>query len=71
MRAQVGPASKELTTLEAFEAFMKVQETSVYGFFEKDSDMKSLFTKYADTMREKLRFGHSSAAAVLEKQGET
>ncbi|CAO1413169.1 unnamed protein product [Diamesa tonsa] len=71
MRAQVGPASKELTCLESFETFMKVQETSVIGFFEKDSDLKTLFTKYAETMREKLRFGHSSAAAVLEKQGET
>ena len=71
MRAQVGPASKELTCLESFETFLKVQETTVYGFFEKDSDLKTLFTKYAETMREKLRFGHSSNAEVLAKQGET
>lgn len=71
MRAQVGPASKDLISLEAFESFLKVQETSVFGFFEKDSDLKALYTKYADTMREKLRFGHSSDPAVLKKQGET
>lgn len=70
MRAQVGPASKDLLTLEAFEAFLKVQETSVVGFFEKESSLKGVFVKYADKMREKIRFGHSTAAPVLEKQGE-
>lgn len=71
MKSIVGPASKDLLTLEAFEAFLKVQETSVVGFFKKDSDLKGVFLKYADSQRERLRFGHSSAQEVLDKQGET
>lgn len=71
MRAQVGPASKDLLTLEAFEAFLKVQEGAVVGFFEKESDLKTVFNRYADVQREKLRFGHSSDPAVLKKVGET
>ncbi|XP_058831651.1 protein disulfide-isomerase A3 [Topomyia yanbarensis] len=71
MKSIVGPASKDLLTLDAFEAFMKVQETSVVGFFQKESDLKSVFLKYADSQRERLRFGHSSAKEVLDKQGET
>lgn len=71
MRAQVGPASKDLTSLDAFEAFLKVNEAAVVGFFKTESDLKGEFLKYSDKMREKLRFGHSSAAPVLEKQGET
>lgn len=71
MRAQVGPASKDLATLEQYEKFMKVQEGSIVGFFEKESDLKGVFTKYADQQREKLRFGHSSSPDVLSKVGET
>lgn len=71
MRAQVGPASKDLLTVEALDAFLKVQEGSVIGFFEAESDLKATFTKYADQQREKLRFAHSSAKDVLTKSGET
>lgn len=69
MRAQVGPASKDLTTLAAMEAFLKVPETSVIGLFKSESEMKSLFTKYADQQREKMRFAQSSNAEVLAKYG--
>lgn len=71
MRAQVGPASKDLPTLDAYETFLKVNEAAVVGLFKAESDLKGEFLKYSDKMREKLRFGHSSAAPVLEKQGET
>ncbi|XP_055529979.1 protein disulfide-isomerase A3-like [Wyeomyia smithii] len=71
MKSIVGPASKDLLTLDAFEAFLKVQETTLVGFFQKESDLKGVFLKYADSQRERLRFGHSSAQDVLEKQGET
>jgi protein disulfide isomerase family A protein 3 len=70
MRAQVGPASRDLLDLDALENFLKVEEPSVVGFFKKETELKGTFLKYADQQREKLRFGHSSAAAVLEKQGE-
>jgi protein disulfide-isomerase A3 len=71
MRAQVGPSSKDILTVEAYDAFLKVQEPTVFGFFKKETDLKGVFLKYADKQREKLRFGHSSDPAVLEKAGET
>jgi protein disulfide-isomerase A3 len=71
MRAQVGPSSKDLATEAAYEAFLKVQEGAVVGFFEKESDLKGTFLKYADKQREKLRFGHTSNPALLKKVGET
>jgi protein disulfide-isomerase A3 len=70
MRAQVGPASKDISSVEAYEKFMKVQEPAIIGFFEKESDLKGVFTKYADLQREKFRFGHSSNPDVLAKAGE-
>lgn len=70
MRAQVGPSSKDLLTVEAYEKFLSVQEGSIVGLFEKESDLKTVFLKYADLQREKHRFAHSSAAEVLEKAGE-
>lgn len=71
MRAQVGPSSKDILTTAAFEAYLAVQEGAIFGFFEKESDLKGTFLKYADKQREKFRFGHSSDPAVLEKVGET
>lgn len=70
MRAQVGPSSKDLLTVEAYEKFLAVQEGSVVGFFEKETDLKAAFLKFADKQREKLRFAHSSDPAILEKIGE-
>lgn len=71
MRAQVGPASKDLLTLEAYEKFLKVQENTIVGFFEKESDLKASFMKYANIQREKLRFAHTSDPDILKKVGET
>lgn len=71
MRAQTGPASKELNSLEELEKYLQAQETTLIGFFEKDSPLKSTFQKYADKNREKQRFGHTSAADALQKYGVT
>lgn len=71
MRAQVGPSSKEIKTVEEFKKFIAAKETTIFGFFEKDSNLKKTFTKFADKNREKFRFGHTSAAEVLKEQGET
>jgi len=69
MKAQTGPASKELKSLDELVKYLQVQETTLIGFFEKDSALKSVFTKYADKYREKQRFGHTSAADALKKYG--
>lgn len=55
--------------MEALDKFLAAQETSIVGLFEKDSALKSVYTKYADKYRQKLRFGHSAAADALEKHG--
>ncbi|XP_001599732.2 protein disulfide-isomerase A3 [Nasonia vitripennis] len=70
MRGQVGPASKELKTLAAFEEFLNSDEISVVGFFEKDdSPLSAAFHNVAKKLREKVRFGHTIAKEVLEKEG--
>uniref|UniRef100_A0A8D8ULV7 Protein disulfide-isomerase n=2 Tax=Cacopsylla melanoneura TaxID=428564 RepID=A0A8D8ULV7_9HEMI len=69
MKAQVGPSSKELSSVEALEAFISKDDVAVVGFFQKDSDLKAAFLGVADKLRETVRFGHASNSAVLEKQG--
>lgn len=69
MRAQVGPASKDLPTLAAFEEFLKVPDSAVVGLFAKETEQKGTFLKFADSHREQYRFGHSSLPEVLEKAG--
>lgn len=70
MKAQTGPASKDILTVAELEKYLAAQETTVVGFFKTESDLKTTFLKYADKFREKLRFGHSSASEVLSKHGE-
>ena len=70
MKAQVGPSSKEVSSVADLEKFLRVEgEVSVVGFFEKESDLKTAFLKLADKLREKVRFAHSTYKAVLENQG--
>lgn len=67
MRAQTGPASKELDSLKDLEKYLQAQESTLIGFFEKDSALKATFSKYADKYREKQRFGHTAAPDALEE----
>lgn len=68
MKAQVGPSSKDLVDLPAFEKFLKAEaDVSVIGFFEKESDLKGAFLKLADKLREKVRFGHTTNKDVIAK----
>ncbi|BFG04954.1 protein disulfide-isomerase A3 [Drosophila madeirensis] len=72
MRAQVGPASKNVRSLEELVKFLDTKETSIFGNFEDiDSKLAKIFLKFADKNREKYRFGHSSDEEVLKKNGET
>ncbi|XP_067631255.1 protein disulfide-isomerase A3 [Eurosta solidaginis] len=72
MRAQVGPASRSIKSVDEFNQFLDTKDTTVFGFFEDpDVALAKLFLKFADKNREKYRFGHSSDADVLAKYGET
>lgn len=71
MKAQTGPASRELKSVADLDKYLRAQETTILGLFAEDSPLKSVFLKFADKNREKLRFGHSSDADALKKHGET
>lgn len=72
MKAQVGPASKELKSVADLEKLLASEKESVVvGFFEKESDLKAAFLQLANKLREKVQFAHSSFKGVLEKQGES
>lgn len=68
MKSQVGPASKELTSIEVAEAFLAAPEVSVV-YFGEDSKLKDAFLQAADKLRETVRFAHSVKAEVDEKFG--
>jgi len=68
MRSQVGPASKELKTVEDLNTFLSKDDVGVIAFLSaKDSKLEKTFLKVSDKLREKVRFGHSSVPAVLSK----
>nr|CAH0100437.1 unnamed protein product [Daphnia galeata] len=70
MRAQVGPSAKELLNVKAAEEYLAKEDVSVVGFFaDESSDMKSMFMKLADKLRESVRFAVTSNKDVLEKYG--
>lgn len=72
MRAQVGPASKQIRSLKDLEKFLDTKDTTIFGYFQDmDSKVAKSFLRFADKNREKYRFGHSQDADVLKQQGET
>jgi len=70
MKSQVGPASKELSTVAAADALLAKPEVVVLGLGPADSTLQATFQKVAAKMREDVAFGHSSAAEVLAKLGQ-
>jgi len=69
MRAQAGPAAKELKSDSDIKSFINKDESVVVGFFEEESKLKEVFLKLADKLRENVMFGHSSNADVLSRYG--
>jgi protein disulfide isomerase family A protein 3 len=67
MRGQVGPASKDIKTTADFEAFISKEDVGVVAFLAKDSKLEKTFTKVADKLREKSRFGFTSDSGVIKK----
>lgn len=68
MKAQVGPSSKEVTSIEELDKYLNAEpDVTVVGFFEKETELKGAFLKVADKLREKVRFAHTSFKALLDK----
>lgn len=69
MQAQVGPASKELIGEDCQKAFLESDEVGVIGYFEKDdSPLSAAFHAVSKKLREKVRFAHTNAQILLEKE---
>lgn len=70
MRAQVGPSAKELLNVKAAEDFLAKEDVAVVGFFaDETSELKNMFLKLADKLRESVKFGVSSNKDILAKYG--
>ncbi|XP_076246068.1 disulfide-isomerase A3 [Calliopsis andreniformis] len=70
MKAQAGPASKELTNENDLKSFLESDEVGIVGFFEKeDSSLATSFHAVSKKLKEKVRFAHTTAKALMEKEG--
>lgn len=65
MKAQVGPGSKVISSVEDFNKVTSKDDVVIVGFFKKDSDLKSTFMNLADKLREKVAFAHTTEESVL------
>ncbi|CAK9799830.1 Protein disulfide-isomerase A3 [Anthophora plagiata] len=71
MKSQVGPASKELTGESCLKSFLETDETSIVGFFEKEnSPLATAFHAVTKKLKDKVRFAHTTAKSLLEKEGQ-
>ena len=72
MRGQVGPSSKEMSSLKAVTDFMKGDDLVIVGFFKDASDM--LLEKYLEAnndIRDDYTFAHTFDAAAKKHFGIT
>lgn len=65
MKAQVGPGSRVITSVEDFNKVTGKDDVVIVGFFKKDSDLQSTFLNLADKLREKVNFAHTTEDSVL------
>jgi len=71
MRSQVGPASKDIKTVQEFNTFVSKDDTAVVAFLAADSKLEKTFTKVSDKLREKARFAKvSNVPEVLKEAGQ-
>ena len=70
MRSQVGPASKEIKTVEEAEKILAKDEVVVFGFGAADAGIMKTFAKTADKLRQEYMFAHTSEEAVMKKLGQ-
>jgi len=68
LRAQVGPASKELHKLSEAQDFLSKAEVAVV-YFGQETKLKEVFLKVANKLRESVRFAHSSSEDISKEYG--
>lgn len=71
MKSQVGPASKEISTVAEADAILAKKDVVIFAFGPADSAIQQTFAKTAAKLREDYNFAHSSAEEVLTKLGQT
>jgi len=70
MKSQVGPASKEITTVAAADAILAKGQVVIFAFGPADSTIQQTFAKTAAKLREEYTFAHTSAEEVMTKLGQ-
>jgi len=70
MKAQVGPASKELKSVAEAEKELAKSEVVVYCLADASSDLAKTFQKVAAKLRETVNFAHSASEDVAKKIGQ-
>ncbi|KAJ7384503.1 Protein disulfide-isomerase A3 [Desmophyllum pertusum] len=70
MKKQAGPSSKEILDVETMNKKLTSAETVIIvGFFDKDDDLKTEFTKTANELSEKYTFFHTTSEDVMAEHG--
>jgi protein disulfide isomerase len=70
MRKQVGPSSRELTSVEEAQSILEREEVIIAGFFvsKADKDAKT-FANIANTLRDTFKFARSYSEEVISHYG--
>jgi protein disulfide isomerase len=70
MKKQVGPASKELNTVEEAEKMFSLDEVIITGFFvSKSGSDHRTFIALANALRDKFKFAYTNSEALLSHYG--
>lgn len=67
MKGQVGEAARVLKSVGDAESFITKDDVGVVAFVKDDSNLKEVFKKVADKMRETVRFAIAEDDAILTK----
>lgn len=71
MEAKRSTTIKHFRNVAEFSKFLKRPETKIVGFFEKESDLLSIFSEYAHSMDKRLRIGYCTESDILRLYEET
>lgn len=64
LQAQAGPSSKEFQNTADLEQFLN-KTGGVIGFFENETELKEIFLNLSKSLRETIRFAHTSNKDIL------